>query len=99
MVQSLFKARARKEFLLYSISYTRIGSKVLLANEHSVLLCTSGIVKDLDIEIAGGRDDPYIPGNPGVFIVAVRPGSEAEKHLIPGNRITKVSCRMRKLFN
>lgn len=43
-----------------------------------------------DIEIAGGCDDPYIPGNPGIFIVWIKPGSEAYSCLRPGCQITKI---------
>ena len=51
----------------------------------------SGDISHPDIEIAGGNDDPYIPGNPGLFIVWIKPGSEADSLLRPGCQITKVS--------
>jgi len=49
-----------------------------------------GDISHPDIEIAGGNDDPYIPGNPGLFIVWIKPGSEADSLLRPGCQITKI---------
>ena len=51
----------------------------------------SGDISHPDVEIAGGVDDPYIPGNTGLFIVWIKPGSEADSYLKPGCQITKVS--------
>ncbi|CAD6186976.1 unnamed protein product [Caenorhabditis auriculariae] len=35
--------------------------------------------KDLGLSIAGGRDDPYIEGDSGIFVTKVNPGSAADK--------------------
>ena len=50
-----------------------------------------GEISDADVEIAGGNDQPYILGNPGLFITDIRPGGEADKLLSPGCQIAKVS--------
>lgn len=42
------------------------------------------------MEITGGNDEHYIPGNPGIFISWIKPGSDADKVLRPGCQITKV---------
>lgn len=49
-----------------------------------------GEISDADVEIAGGNDQPYIPGNPGLFITDIRPGGEADKLLSPGCQIAKI---------
>lgn len=50
-----------------------------------------GDILQADVEIVGGNDDPFITGNPGLFIVWIKPGSEAHHWLKPGYKITKVS--------
>jgi len=49
-----------------------------------------GEISNPDVEIAGGNDEPYIPGNPGLFIMWVKPGSEADKLLSPGCQLIKI---------
>ncbi|XP_031567911.1 disks large 1 tumor suppressor protein-like [Actinia tenebrosa] len=44
----------------------------------------------IGFKITGGRDRPCIPGDPGIFIKAVKPGSKIEKILNPGDKILKV---------
>ncbi|KAJ7393586.1 hypothetical protein OS493_006571 [Desmophyllum pertusum] len=49
-----------------------------------------GDISDPDVEIAGGDDENHIPGNPGIFIMWVKPGSEADILLSPGCQVTKI---------
>lgn len=49
-----------------------------------------GDILEPDVEIVGGNDDPFISGNPGLFIVWIKPGSEAHRWLKPGYKITKI---------
>lgn len=49
-----------------------------------------GEISGQDVEITGGNDEHYIPGNPGIFISWIKPGSDADKVLRPGCQITKV---------
>ena len=51
------------------------------------------------MEIAGGNDEPYIPGNPGLFIMWVKLGSEADRLLSPGCQLIKVSCSSSFFFS
>lgn len=38
----------------------------------------------------GGRDRPCVPGDPGIFITAVKRGSVLDKVIGPGDKILKV---------
>lgn len=49
-----------------------------------------GEISRQDVEITGGNDEHYIPGNPGIFISWIKPGSDADKVLRPGCQITKI---------
>lgn len=49
-----------------------------------------GEISSPDVEIAGGIDEPYFPGNPGLFIGWVKPGSDADRLLSPGCQLTKI---------
>ncbi|KAL9971400.1 hypothetical protein ACROYT_G023920 [Oculina patagonica] len=49
-----------------------------------------GEIKNPDVEIAGGNDEPYIPGDPGLFVMWIKPGSKADRLLSPGCQITKI---------
>ncbi|XP_022789596.1 disks large homolog 2-like [Stylophora pistillata] len=49
-----------------------------------------GEISDTDVVIAGGSDQHHIPGNPGLFITDIRPGSEADKLLSLGCQIAKI---------
>ncbi|XP_074626495.1 uncharacterized protein LOC141884581 isoform X1 [Acropora palmata] len=49
-----------------------------------------GDILQPDVELVGGSDDPFISGNPGLFIVWIKPGSEAHHWLKPGYKITKI---------
>lgn len=49
-----------------------------------------GEISDRDVVIAGGSDQHHIPGNPGLFITDIRPGSEADKLLSLGCQIVKI---------
>lgn len=60
--------------------------------KHSILWNRSGEISNPDVEIAGGNDESYIPGNPGLFIMWVKLGSEADRLLSPGCQLIKVSC-------
>ena len=51
----------------------------------------AGEISSPDVEIAGGIDEPYFPGNPGLFIGWVKPGSDADRLLSPGCQLTKGS--------
>ena len=62
-----------------------------LSSPSGIFFLFLGEISDADVEIAGGNDQPYIPGNPGLFITDIRPGSEADKLLSPGCQIAKVS--------
>ena len=62
-----------------------------LRSPSGIFLMFLGEISDADVEIAGGNDQPYIPGNPGLFITDIRPGGEADKLLSPGCQIAKVS--------
>lgn len=66
--------------------------------KHSILCNRSGEISNPDVEIAGGNDDPYIPGNPGLFIMWVKPGSEADRLLSPGCQLITVSCSFSLFF-
>ncbi|KAK3701372.1 hypothetical protein QZH41_008753, partial [Actinostola sp. cb2023] len=44
----------------------------------------------LGFKITGGRDKPCKPGDPGVFIKGVKPGSKIDKILKPGDKLLKV---------
>ncbi|XP_028513142.1 uncharacterized protein LOC110233135 isoform X2 [Exaiptasia diaphana] len=44
----------------------------------------------IGFKITGGRDKPCKPGDPGVFIKSVKPGSKLEKILKPGDKLLKV---------
>ena len=59
--------------------------------KRSLVCYRLGEISNPDVEIAGGNDEPYIPGNPGLFIMWVKPGSEADRLLSPGCQLTKVS--------
>ena len=59
--------------------------------KHSFLCYRSGEISSPDVEIAGGIDEPHFPGNPGLFIGWVKPGSDADRLLSPGCQLTKVS--------
>lgn len=50
----------------------------------------------LGIRLAGGKGTNHIPGDPGIFVVNVRPGSIADGKLYPGDRIVSVS---KTIFN
>ncbi|XP_068753543.1 uncharacterized protein [Montipora capricornis] len=50
-----------------------------------------GDITQPDVEIVGGNDDPYISGNPGLFIVWIKPNSEAHRCLKPGFKIIKIN--------
>ena len=59
--------------------------------KRSLVCYRLGEISNPDVEIAGGNDEPYIPGHPGLFIMWVKPGSEADGLLSPGCQLTKVS--------
>ena len=62
-----------------------------LAMWNILFLCfRSGEISSPDVEIAGGNDEPYFPGHPGLFIGWVKPGSDADRLLSPGCQLTKV---------
>ena len=50
-----------------------------------------GRIGKLGLKINGGRDRPCVPGDPGIFITAVKRGSVLEKVVGPGDKILKVS--------
>ena len=50
----------------------------------------SGRLGKLGLKINGGRDRPCVPGDPGIFITAVRRGSVLDKVIGPGDKILKV---------
>ena len=68
--------------------YRSSGFRALLVNHSYFFL---GDIIQPDVEIVGGSDDPFISGNPGLFIVWIKPGSDAHHWLKPGYKITKVS--------
>ncbi|XP_015768172.1 PREDICTED: uncharacterized protein LOC107346841 [Acropora digitifera] len=61
--------------------------RALLVNHSYFFL---GDILEPDVEIVGGNDDPFISGNPGLFIVWIKPGSEAHRWLKPGYKVTKI---------
>lgn len=46
---------------------------------------------DLGFTLHGGNDNPYFPGDPGIFIKHVVSGSSADRMLRPGDRVLSVS--------
>lgn len=50
----------------------------------------SGRLGKLGLKINGGRDRPCVPGDPGIFITAVKRGSVLDKVIGPGDKILKV---------
>ena len=52
---------------------------------------SAGRLGNLGLKIKGGRDRPVVPGDPGIFITAVRRGSLLQKVIGPGDKILKVS--------
>lgn len=53
-------------------------------------LSLSGRLGKLGLKINGGRDRPCVPGDPGIFITAVKQGSVVDKVIGPGDKILKV---------
>ena len=46
---------------------------------------------DIGFTLHGGLDNPRIPGDPGIFINQVIPGSLVDRKLRPGDRVLSVS--------
>ncbi|KAJ3662868.1 hypothetical protein Zmor_007188 [Zophobas morio] len=55
-----------------------------------VELCCDGF-EDLGLELSGGIDDPYFPGDGGVYVASVMEGSAADGKLKLNDRISKVN--------
>lgn len=63
-----------------------------MANHKMVFIpSNTGQLDDLDFEFAGGRDDPFVLKNGGMFITKVKFGSVLEEMISPGDKIIKVS--------
>ena len=50
----------------------------------------TGRIGKLGLKINGGRDRPVVPGDPGIFITAVKRGSLLKRVIGPGDKILKV---------
>ena len=50
--------------------------------------------------MTGGRDKPCVPGDPGIFVKAIKQGSLVEKIIRPGDKVLKViiTCRSRYII-
>ena len=59
-------------------------------NRLNFTLSLSGQLGKLGLKINGGRDRPCVPGDPGIFITAVKRGSVLNKVIGPGDKILKV---------
>jgi len=61
-------------------------------NEKIVEISTGpkGRLGKLGLKINGGRDRPCVPGDPGIFITAVKRGSVLDKAIGPGDKILKI---------
>ena len=62
--------------------------KVAYCCEHNTF---SDHAADPGFTLHGGFDNPRIPGDPGIFINHVIPGSSVDRKLRPGDRVLSVS--------
>lgn len=68
----------------------KIKDVLKIETDKILTLSFSGQLGKLGLKINGGRDRPCVPGDPGIFITAIKRGSVLEKVIGPGDKILKV---------